>query len=80
MAAQKMGRRTRTKLRQQSQVRQRVVRHRLHPRPMSRSLDRIITLTKVLVRPDRRCRSALQLRIGDRAARPLITKQIERPS
>jgi hypothetical protein len=66
MAAQKMGRRTRTKLRQQSQVRQRVVRHSLHPRPMSRSLDRIITLTKVLVRPDRRCRLAPQLRIGDR--------------
>ena len=38
MAAQKMGRRTRTKLRQQSQVRQRLVRHSLHPRPMHRSL------------------------------------------
>ena len=74
IAAQKMGRRTRTKLRQQSQVRRQVVRHSLHPRPMSRSPDRIITLTKVMVRPDRRCRSARQLRIGDRGAR------LDRPS
>ena len=66
ITAQKMGRRTRTKPRRQSQVRPRIVRHSLRLRPMSRPLDRIATSTKLMVRhPARLCRSAPQLRIRD---------------
>jgi hypothetical protein len=64
IAAQKMRRRrTRTKPRQQSRVRPRIVRLSLRLRPMSRPLDRIATSTKLIARL---CRSAPQLRIGDR--------------
>ena len=61
IAAQKMRRRTRTKPRQQSRVRPQIVRHSLHLRPTP--LDRIATSTKLIARL---CRSAPQLRIGDR--------------